>query len=91
MVKHERGNYNLEKDNNLMCLVKETHAHVLIGLLGLLFLLDGGSGSTRLTSSGSGASRSSGASSAKGEKKLLEVLALNSLGENVGPDLNHGC
>lgn len=88
---YEQKSDNLGKTISCTRLVKETHAHVLIGLLLLRLLLSGSSGGTRLTGSGSRARSSSRTRGTKGEQKLLEVLALNSLGENVGPDLNNVC
>jgi hypothetical protein len=70
-------------------LVKEIHAHILVGLL-LLFLglLSRSLGSSSTTSGGGTGSRGgSRTGSTKGKENLLEVLALNSLGEDVGPNL----
>ena len=75
-------------------LVKETKAHVVIRLfLRLLLLLFLGLLSRSVTTSGSAGSRSSSHSGAGGthvREQVLHVLALEGLGEQLGPDRLHG-
>jgi hypothetical protein len=72
-------------------LVEETEAHVFVGLfllLFLLFLLSRSSLSSTASSSGATCSRGSSRTTtgANVQEEILDILALESLGEESGPD-----
>jgi len=71
------------------CLVEETEAHILVGLLLLLLLLLLNSLSSGVATSGttSGTTGSGGTTTGTDvHEEVLDVLALESLGEDGGPD-----